>query len=236
MHAPPLAERHRGIAAGVSLGASTSVAGAGGGVGSSHAVRRRLYDQNLSDWSARVRKTKQNLDNLTRDCEQLRVDVAKQQQEVDERAETFRQLEERHTNEVLIKYNETKASFEAASQQKTALALQLSEYRKLKSQLSKERKLLQADFERKHAEQLRTAEVRDQLQGQIDQQQQQLAQLTGERRRMERELDTVQNNLRAQTDLADEVHSEIEHVVDGIKDSIDLTSASTRAEAGPSGP
>lgn len=193
-------------------------------------VRRRLYDQNLSDWSARVRKNKQNLDCLARDCEQLRAEAAKNQQEVDERVEALRQLEDRYANEVLVKFNDAKGNFDAATQQKQTLAVQLSEYRKLKAQLTKDRKLLQNDFERKHAEQHRTAEVRDKLEAQIEQLAQHLAQLSSERRRMERELDTVQNNLRAHTDLADEVHSEIEHVCDGIKDSIDLTSASTRAE------
>lgn len=193
-------------------------------------ARRRLYDQNLSDWSARVRKNKQNLDNLDRECNQLRIEVAKHQQDVDERAEALRQLEDRHANEVMVKFNDAKGNFDVMSQQKQTLAMQLSEFRKLKVQLTKDRKLLQGDFERKHAEQHRTAEARDKLEGQIEQLTQHLAQLSSERRRMERELDTVQNNLRAHTDLADEVHSEIEHVCDGIKDSIDLTSASTRAE------
>lgn len=200
-------------------------------IGTGPAVRRRLYDQNLSDWSARVRKTKQNLEGISKDCEQLRCEVSKHQQEVDERAETFRQLEDRHMGEVLVKLGDVKANFDAATQLKNTLAFQLSDGRKLKAQLSKDRKSLQSDFERKHAEQLRAAEVRDQLEVQIEQLQHQLQQLTGERRRMEKELDMVQNNLRTQTDLADEVHSAIGHVVDGIKDSIELTSASTRAEA-----
>merc|ERR1712228_23014 len=116
------------------------------------------------------------------------------------------------------------------TQQKQTLAMQLTEFRKLKVQLTKERKHLQSDFERKQAERLSTVEARDKIEAQIHQLTQHLAQLSGERRRMERELDTVQNNLRAHTDLADEVHSEIEHVCDGIKDSIDITSASMRAE------
>jgi len=57
-------------------------------------LRKKLYDQNVADWSARYKKNKQTLENLKQDCEVLRSDVAKQQQEVDERAETFRQLDD----------------------------------------------------------------------------------------------------------------------------------------------
>lgn len=217
-------------------GASASTASVTGPTGSGQpAGRRRLYDQNLSDWSARVRKTKKDLDGLDRDCNQLRAEVAKAQQEADEREDKLRQLEDRHLNEVIVKFNDARDSFDVMTQQKQSLAIQLSDFRKLKAHLTKERKLLQGDFDRKHAERNRTAEARDKLEAQIEQLMQHLAQLCSERRRMERDLDTVQNNLRAHTDLADEVHTEIEHVCDGIKDSIDLTSVSTRASVPPHG-
>lgn len=190
--------------------------------GSGPLLRRRLYDQNLSDWSARHRKNRQHLDHLAKDCELLKVEIAKQQQEVDDRAESLKQLDERYADEVLVKFNEAKANLEMMTQQKNMLAVQLSENRKHKAQLAKERKLLMADFERKHSELLKTAESRDKLESQLQQLSQHLAQLSGERRRMERELDAVQNNLRANTELADEVHHEIEHVCDGIKDSMDV--------------
>jgi len=192
--------------------------------------RRRLYDQNLSDFTARFRKNKKHLDDFERECHQLRSEVAKQQQVVDEAADTLQRLEDRSVNEVAARYEDAKSNFEAQTQQKQSLAAQLTELRKLKAQLSKERKGLQSDFDRRHTERLRTVEARDKLEAQLEQLNQQLTQLSNDRRRMERELETVQNNLRAHTDLADEVHSEIEHVCDGIKDSIDLTSASTRAE------
>lgn len=195
-----------------------SIAPLGNGV----VCRRKLYDQNLSDWSAKYRKERKNLDALAKDCELLRAEVAKHQQEVDERADAFSKLEERSVNEVMVKYNETKANFEAAAQQKSMLQVQLSENRKAKTQLTRERKLLTADFERKHNELLRTAEVRDQLDAQLGQLTAQLAQLSGDRRRMERELDLVQNNLRANTELADEVHMGIEGVFDGMKEMTHL--------------
>ena len=50
-----------------------------GHTASSGLLRKKLYDQNLSDWSARYRKNKQGLDNLIKDCDALRADVAKHQ-------------------------------------------------------------------------------------------------------------------------------------------------------------
>mmetsp|Transcript_28461 Transcript_28461/g.64432 ORF Transcript_28461/g.64432 Transcript_28461/m.64432 type:complete len:262 (-) Transcript_28461:155-940(-) len=185
-------------------------------------LRKKLYDQNLADWSARYRKNKQSLENLSKDCELLRSDVAKQQQEYDERVESCRQLEDKFANEVLVRYNEAKENFEAASQQKGALQVQLSEHRKTKAQLLRDKKFLIADFERKHAELMRTAEARDKLDSQLAQLTQQLGQLNTDRRRMERELDQVQHNLRQNTELADEVNSEFQHIFTGVKDSMDL--------------
>lgn len=190
-------------------------------------LRKKLYDQNLSDWTARYRKNKQNLDNLGKDCELLRTDIAKHQQEVDEREQGFKSLEDKFSHEIVEKFHETKTAYENATNQKSMLGAQLSENRKTKSTLTREKKLLTADYERKHAEMMRMAEVRDKLQMQLNQVSQQLGQLSTDRRRMERELDQVQHNLRANTELADEVHNEIEHVFDGIKDSMDLHMAPT---------
>jgi len=185
-------------------------------------LRKKLYDQNLSDWSARYRKNKQNLDALLKDCELLRADVGKSQREVDERAENYKQLEDQYENVVLAKYQDTKTAYEAAMQQKMMLQVHISENRKHKSQLTREKKMLTNDYQRKHAELMRMSEVHDKLDGQLSHLTQQLAQLTSDRRRMERELDEVQHNLRANTELADEVTSEISHVQGGIKDSMDL--------------
>lgn len=185
-------------------------------------LRKKLYDQNLSDWSARYRKNKQNLDALVKDCDMLRQDVGKTQRDVDERAEGYKQLEDNYENVILAKFQETKAAYEAAQQQKGMLQVQISENRKNKSHLTRERKMLTNDYERKHAELMRMAEVHDKFDGQLGHLTQQLGQLTSDRRRMERELQEVQHNLRANTDLADEVNCEISHVQDGIKDSMDL--------------
>lgn len=194
---------------------SQDVAGHSSGI-----LRKKLYDQNLSDWTAKYRKNKQSLESLVKDCEQLRVDVAKHQQEVDERADGYKQLEEHYMNHVQAKYQETRASYEVALQQKSMFQVQISENRKHKAQLIREKKMLTNDYERKHAELMRMAEVHDKLEGQLGQLTQQLGQLTTDRRRMERELDEVQHNLRTNTELADEVTSEMAHVQDGLKDSM----------------
>lgn len=182
-------------------------------------LRKKLYDQNVADWSARYKKNKQTLENLKQDCEVLRSDVAKQQQEVDERAETFRQLDDRYSNEVVGRAADAKESYESAVHLRGQLQVQLSEYRKTKTHLVREKKFLTADYERKHSELMRTAEARDKLDTQLAQLAAQLGQVSAERRRMERELDFVQHSLRANTELADEVNNEIEHVFRSVKDA-----------------
>merc|ERR1719253_2011165 len=147
-----------------------------------------------------------------KDCESLRSDVSKTQREVDERADGYKQLEDQYENVILTKFNDVKAAYEAAVQQKQMLQVQLSENRKHKGQLTREKKMITNDYERKHAELTRMAEVHDKLDGQLQHLTQQHGQLASDRRRMERELDEVQHNLRANTELADEVTSEISHV------------------------
>lgn len=184
--------------------------------------RKKLYDQNLSDWSARFRKNKIHLDNLGKECDVLRGEVKLHQGEVDARADQLRNLDNKFDVEVNARYQDSKSNFEVAMQQKGMLQVQLSENRKAKASFTREKKMLTSDYERKHAELMRTIEVRDKLEAQLSQLTQQLSQLTGDRRRMERELDEVQSTLRSNTDLADEVNSEIAHVRDGIKDSVEL--------------
>lgn len=183
-------------------------------------LRKKLFDQNVADWASRYRKNKQTLDSMTRDCELLKAEVAKQQAEVDEKAEKYQAMEDRF-NAVMAKYGETKAALEVASQQKLQLTAELSENRKVKAQLSKEKKILTADYERKHAELARGAETRDRLEAQLGMFTQQYTQTSGERQRLERELDLVQHNLRQHTELADEAHNEMERCCHGIKDSVD---------------
>jgi len=189
----------------------------GGGV-----HRKKLYDKNLSDWSARYRKNKQSLEALAKDCDQLRNEVGKLQQEVDDRAEGYKQLEDRFDNQIAVKFQDTKTAYEVAKQQSSMLQAQMSENRKQKTQLLREKKILTADYERKHTELMSTCEVHDRLEGQLMQLTHQLDQMTSERRCMERELDEVHHNLRANTELADEVTNEISHFQDGIKYSVDL--------------
>lgn len=185
-------------------------------------LRKKLYDQNLSDWSARYRKNKQNLDALIKDCEFLRQDVGKTQREADERADGFKNLEDHFEHVIFQKYQDTKAAYEAAQTHKLSLQAQISDHRKHKSGLLRDKKMLKNDYERKHAELMRTGEVHDKLDGQLRTLTQQLGQLASDRRRMERELDEVQHNLRRNTELADEETSDLAHMQGGIRDSMDL--------------
>ncbi|CAE7721557.1 sti1 [Symbiodinium microadriaticum] len=130
-------------------------------------LRKKLFDQNVSDWASRYRKHKQSLDQLTRDCELLRTDVAKHQTEVDERAQKTAELEDKFHGQTMLKFTDIKAAVEAAGQRKQQLGLEVGEARKLKAQLTKECKLLKADYERKHSELARGAEMRDRLEQQL---------------------------------------------------------------------
>jgi len=183
-------------------------------------LRKKLFDQNVSDWASRYRKHKQSLDQLTRDCELLRTDVAKHQTEVDERAQKTAELEDKFHGQTMVKFTDMKAAVEAAGQRKQQLSLEVGEARKLKAQLTKECKLLKADYERKHSELARGAEMRDRLEQQLVMYTQQLNQVSGERQRLEKELELVQHNLRQHTELADEAHSEIERTCGGMKASV----------------
>lgn len=184
-------------------------------------LRKKLYDQNLSDWSARYRKNKANLDQTAKDCEALRRDVAKQQQEVDDLTESCRQLEDRSNNEILVKLKQVKGDYEYAMQQKGVLTVQVSENRKTKQQLLREKKSLAADTERKTTELVRMTEVHDKLSSQLAQATHQLHNLQDDRRRFERELDEVQHMLRANTEMADEVGAHISEVQGGISYSME---------------
>lgn len=191
-------------------------------LGDTGILRKNLFNQNLSDWAARYRKNKQHLEVTARDCEMLRAEVAKNQQLVDEAADAYEALEYKFDTQILAKFNETKATFDNATQQKCVLSIQLKENRNHKASMQREKKGLTADYERKHAELMRMAEVHDKLDHQLHMLTQQLGQLAHDRRRMERDLGDVHNNLKANTDLADEVSNEINHVHHGIRDSMDL--------------
>jgi len=194
---------------------SASVSSTGGPV-----LRKKLFDQNVSDWASRYRKHKQGLDQVTRDCDLLRSEVSKHQAEVNEQAQKLADLEDKHENHTLAKFAEAKSALEVAGQRKQQLALEVGEARKMKAQLAKECKLLKADYERKHSELARGAEMRDRLEQQLMSYTQQLNQVSSERQRLEKELELVQHNLRQHTELADEAHSEIERTCGGIKDSV----------------
>jgi len=183
-------------------------------------LMRRVYDQNLSDWSSRYKKNKASLDLMNKECEQLRTMVAKHQSEVDMMEQAHENLDRQYNNETLVRLRNVKEGYDEAQQAKGMLSLQLAEQRKLRTQLQRERKVLSADYNRKHAELTRMIEQRDRLEETLAQQSSHLGQLATDRRRMERELDSVQQNLRQNTDVVDEVTHDMSNVKEGIKDSV----------------
>ncbi|CAE8740670.1 unnamed protein product, partial [Polarella glacialis] len=199
--------------------------------GGSPVLRKKLFDQNVAEWGSRYQKNKKQLDTISRECQNLRSEAAKQQQELDGKIEHFDQMEARFNNEVMPKFGDAKSREEAARQERHHLQVDLSENRKLKVQLSRDRKILCADFERKHSELGRGAETRDRLEAQLGSFTLQRQQVTSERQRMERELDLVSHNLRRHTELADEAHHETERTCGGIKTSVHHMNPSIRLES-----
>merc|ERR1719420_201303 len=157
---------------------------------------------------------------MSKECEQLRALVAKHQSEVDMMEQAHENLERQYNNETLVRLRNAKEGYDEAQQAKGMLSLQLAEQRKLRTQLQRERKVLSADYNRKHAELTRMIEQRDRLEETLAQQSSHLGQLATDRRRMERELDSVQQNLRQNTDVVDEVTHDMSNVKEGIKDSV----------------
>lgn len=203
------------------IGAFSSISGGSStGPTSGPVLRKKLFDQSVADWSSRYKKNTQILETLTRDCDTLRVEASKHQLVVDNQAETFRQLEERFTNDAIPKLMESKASLEVAAQQKQHLLAEQSESRKVKAHLAKEKRIMIGDIERRQAELARLAELRERLEAQLYSFEVQLTQVVGERERIDKELDLVQHNLRQHTELADEAHQELERTCVGIKDSV----------------
>merc|ERR1719235_2123252 len=183
-------------------------------------LMRRVYDQSLTDWASRYKKNKGALELMSKECEQLRGQVAKLQSEVDVMEQAYEGLERQFTNEIAVRHQNAKEGFDEAQQAKGMLSVQLADQRKLRAQLQREHKVISADYNRKHAELTRTIEQRDRLEETLSQQTAHHRQLTGDRRRMERELDYVQQNLRQNTDVVDEVTHDMVNVKEGIKDSV----------------
>jgi chromosome segregation ATPase len=185
-------------------------------------LRKKLYDKNLADWSAKYRKNKQILDALCKDCDSLRVEVSRTQRAVDERILEHKRLDDQLQASIFMKFRDVETAYKNAKEERERLQMQLSQNRADKGKLTKDKKILKNDHERKQAEYMRMVEVHDKLENQQSAAMAQLQQLTLDRRRMERDLEEVNHDLRAKTDEADEVTSQIYHVQDGIKDSMDL--------------
>lgn len=94
-----------------------------------------LYDRSLSEWTSKYQKNKRELDRVTTQCDQLRHEAQKLQNQVEKSTLELRQMENKYNNEIIIRFNNAKANYELAMQQKQILSNQIAENRKLKSTL-----------------------------------------------------------------------------------------------------
>merc|ERR1711971_1309480 len=119
------------------------VGGRNGATTESGILRKKLYNQNLTDWTSRYRKNKQSLESVMTDIDQLRAEVHRHQAEVDDREDALRHVEDKFHTDIIAKYNDTKATYENAVREKNFLAGQIAESRKQKQGLMREKKILQ---------------------------------------------------------------------------------------------
>mmetsp|Transcript_47995 Transcript_47995/g.88338 ORF Transcript_47995/g.88338 Transcript_47995/m.88338 type:complete len:256 (-) Transcript_47995:136-903(-) len=183
-------------------------------------LTRRVYDQHLTDWSARYKKNKGALEIVGKECDQLRQQVAKLQAEVNLLEQNYADLAQQHSDEVVVRHEAAKEDLAEAQLSKTVVTQQLVEQRRFKAQLLKEHRLLNGDYNRKHDELATKVEEHDRIEEALQNQAAHLVQISNDRGRMERELASVHQNLRQNADVADEVNHDISDVLGGIKDSV----------------
>ncbi|CAD7941830.1 unnamed protein product [Amoebophrya sp. A120] len=180
-----------------------------------------LYDKSLSEWTSKYVKNKRELDRVTTQCDHLRHEAMKLQEQVEESTKTLKNMEDKYNNELAQRFQQSKANYEHALQQKQILQNQIAENRKLKQTLSKEKSSLTADYDRKYAELTKTLEHRAKLDDQLARLSQQLSDLAEERKRGEKELAQLQGHLKENSDLVDNLNSDMVDVREGIKASVE---------------
>eukprot|EP00391_Amoebophrya_sp_Ameob2_P008788 CAMPEP_0178993228 /NCGR_PEP_ID=MMETSP0795-20121207/6586_1 /TAXON_ID=88552 /ORGANISM="Amoebophrya sp., Strain Ameob2" /LENGTH=167 /DNA_ID=CAMNT_0020685263 /DNA_START=173 /DNA_END=676 /DNA_ORIENTATION=- len=145
----------------------------------------------------------------------------KLQEEVEDSTRNLKSLEDRYNNDLTQRFQQSKANYEHALQQKQILQTQIAENRKLKQTLTKEKGSLTADYDRKYSELTKTLEQRSKLDDQLARLSQQLSDLAEERKRGERELSQLQGHLKQNSDLVETLHSDMVDVREGIKASVE---------------
>jgi len=180
-----------------------------------------LYDRSLSEWTSKYVKNKRELDRVSGQCDHLRHEAQKLQESVEESTRTLRNMEDRYNNELKVRFNQAKANYEVALQQKQVLSQQIAENRKLKNTLGKEKTSLTADYDRKYAELTKTLEQRAGLDDQLAKLSQQLSDLSEERKRGERELELIQEHLKQNSELVDALNGDMIDVREGVKASVE---------------
>lgn len=180
-----------------------------------------LYDRSLSEWTSRYVKNKRELDRITVQCDQLRHEAHKLQDQVEDSTKILKGMENRYDMDLSAKFKASKTSYEAALEQKQILQNQIAENRRLKNTLAKERMSLTADYDRKYAELTITLEKRAKLDEQLAKLSAHLGELVEERKRGEKQLSGIQILLKENSELVDELNNDMVDVREGIKASVE---------------
>lgn len=180
-----------------------------------------VFDKSLSEWTARYRKNKKCLDSVCFQCDHLRLEVTKAQDEVDKREEEIRHIDDKLHNEVYVRASNAKKSFEQAKAEQLHLNNKITEQRRIKQKLSKDLNSLRGDYDRKYAELNRTVEQHTKLEGQLDSLTKRLGAISNERRKMEQELGVINQCLLEGSGVLQDISTEVSNVRAGIRNSVD---------------
>jgi chromosome segregation ATPase len=184
-----------------------------------------VYDRNLTEWSARHRKNEQSLRNMNAECARLKQDVAREQQAVDTDEEALLELERKLQQVYYVRAEESKSLLAAKLEQKTMLQNQLSESRKLRRQLQKQKDQLTADFDRKYTELHRLAEQKQRLELQLAHLSKHLHKVSSERKGMEKELGNVESDIQNASEVVDEIRSGMQSLRSGVREGMEFQEA-----------
>lgn len=189
-------------------------------VGGGH-VPKQIYDRTLSEWTSKYVKNKRDLDRTSGQCEQLRHEALKLQNEVEASNKELDQMEDQFNGELMVKYEKGKNAYEVAVHQKQVLSNQIAENRKLKTTLTKEKNSLTSDYDRKYSELTKTLEHRARLDKQLEKLAGDLTKLTDDRRSGENRLKRIRAALAENAEVVADLESDLMEVHGGVQATLD---------------
>jgi chromosome segregation ATPase len=159
------------------------------------------------------------------DCDRIKQDVAKEQAAVDADEEALAELQRKLENVYYVRAEESKRQWQLKSEQKAQLAGQLSDARKLRRALQKQKDQLTADFDRKYTELHRLAENKQRLEHQLAHLSKHLQKVAQERKTMEKELSLVETDIQTASEVVDEIRNGMQSLRSGVREGIDFQEA-----------